>query len=150
MKNCYICGKECLDYDTVTDGIYLNINGKFDTISMCKNCYNDLDKARMQNDVEFLMHKRGKKKTVFSHSKLYNMCEFKVGDNVYFIVNSPVSAAHPFVFNKQIQKGMIIAIKIEITKDCTNYKYFIKHESDKCCKTYSNIFKTKEEAEKEL
>lgn len=150
MIKCYICGENCLDFDTVIDGVYLNINGKFDTVSMCQNCYRDLDKARMKNDVEFLKQKRKEKNTVVFHNKSYDKCEFKVGDNVYFIVNTPISAAHPFVFNKQIEKGVIIAINIKITKDGVDYKYFIKHESDKCCRTHSNIFKTIKEAESEL
>lgn len=146
MKKCYICGKDCLDFDMVIDGMYLNMNGKFDAISMCQSCYHDLDKARMKNDVEFLMSKKKKEKTIGFRNKSL----FGVGDKVYFITSTPISSAHPFVYNRQIGKGEIIAISIKIKKDETDCKYLIKHESDKLCRTYSNIFKTKQEAEKEL
>lgn len=150
METCYICKKKILDFDTVLDGIYLNVNGKFDTVLMCRECYRDLGKARVKNDVEFLKRKNKRIYPTSSKSKLYNKNNFNVGDIVYFIITTPISSAHPFVFNKQIEKGTIVAINIKITKDGVDYKYFIKHESDKCCRTHSNIFKTKKEAEAEL
>lgn len=73
--------------------------------------------------------------------------ESHVGDNVYFIATTPISSAHPYVFNNQVERGTIVAIKVKTIKGHNDYKYVIKRERDKCCGTYSKVFKTKEEAE---
>ena len=146
MKKCYICGKECLDYDTVVEGIYLNTKGKFDAVSLCWDCLRNLNNSRMKNDIEFIKRKRQK----INITDINKRCDFSVGDNVYFIVAIPISPAHPYVYNRQIDKGTIVAVKVKTIKGNNDYKYVIKRESDKCYRIYSKIFKTKEEAKKEL
>ncbi len=143
MKNCYICGKECFDYDTVIESIYLDTKGKFDAVSICRDCYNDLNISRMKNDVEFIKRQRQK----ISITDINKECNFSVGDNVYVIATIPISPAHPYVFNSRVEKGTIVAIKVKTIRENNDYKYVIKREKDKCCGTYSKIFKTKEEVE---